>query len=69
MACHVGKNSAKINLYLYCAGNLYEDIYHGIYVFNHIVHVSKPPIYHVYSRKIKNKLKVVENMENDKLRR
>ena len=50
---------------MYTLGNLYVDIYHGIYVLNHIVHVSKLPIYHAYSRKMKNKLKVGNDMENE----
>ena len=69
MACHVGENSAKINLYVCCVGNLYEEIHPGIYVFNYIIHVSKLPIYHAYSREMKNKLEVKTNEKVGKMER
>ena len=67
MACHVGENSAKINVYVCCVGNLYEEIHAGIYVFNYIIHVSKLPIYHAYSRERKNNLEVKTNEKVGKM--
>ena len=74
MACHVGENSAKINVYvslicICCVSNLYEEIHPGIYVFNYIIHVSKLPIYHAYSREMKNNLEVKTNEKVGKMKR
>ena len=65
----MGENSAKINVYVCCVGNLYEEIYPGIYVFNYIIHVSKLPIYLAYSREMKNKLEVKKNEKVGKMER